>query len=239
MTSSASPLRLLAATLLLGCCGLASAFDIAPFTADYSFNIDNKLSGTATRTLEKRGNDSWHYVFTASAPLASASETSDFRYDGRTVTSLSYRQKRRIFFIHNTLGVDFDWKKNTATGFRGDNVVSYGLKPDTLDTLNMEVQVRRDLMDLGKLGGPYWLGSPKDISPLPLEIEGEEILDTPLGKLTTLRVSRKHDSSKRHTTMWLAKSLDYLPVKVMQNDNGAVYLIEITAYHPAQAAAAK
>ncbi|MGC4088204.1 MAG: hypothetical protein QM756_09950 [Polyangiaceae bacterium] len=31
----------------------ALAFDLQPFTASYKFNIDNKLSGSATRTLEK------------------------------------------------------------------------------------------------------------------------------------------------------------------------------------------
>ena len=224
--------HIIAAILLLTAGPLAQAFDIVPFTANYRFDIDGKLSGTATRTLEKRSGDNWHYDFVATAPMSRATETSDFRYDGRTVTPVSYRQTRKIFFINQALGVDFDWKNNRASGYRDSKTATYELKPGTLDTLNMEIQVRRDLKDLGKLGGPYWLGSPKDISPLPFVIEGEETISTPMGKLATLKVSRKHDSNKRHTTMWLAKDYDYLPARVMQDDNGAVYIIELTSYQP-------
>lgn len=214
---------------------LLHAFELAPFTASYRFNIDNKLSGTAIRTLEKKAGDSWRYTFAANAPLATATETSDFRFNGSTVTPLSYEQNRKIFFIKKRNRVDFDWKKRTGTGTRGsDSSVIYALQAGTLDTLNLEIQIRRDLKDLGKLAGPYFLASPKEIVPLPFVIEGEEILNTPLGKLKTLKVSRIHNDPKRHTRFWLAKDFDYLPAKVTQNDDGAIYTIELTAYKTAE-----
>jgi hypothetical protein len=231
-------------TALLVLLALASfsalAFDLQPFSASYKFNIDNKLSGTATRTLEKKGGDNWLYTFTAKAPMATATETSGFRFDGRTVTPISYAQQRKIFMSARSASIDFDWKSRKGKGKRdGKQPVTYDLQAGTLDTLNLEVQIRRDLKDLGKLGGPYWIASPKNIEKQPFVIDGEESITTPAGKYITLKVSRKHNDPTRHTTFWLAKSLDYLPVKVVQDNDGALYTIELTSYKTGASAASK
>ncbi|HEX6592532.1 MAG TPA: DUF3108 domain-containing protein [Moraxellaceae bacterium] len=224
-------------TLLLGT-GSAWAYELQPFTASYKFNIDNKLSGKATRSLEKKADGSWLYSFSASAPMATASETSSFRFDGKTVTPLRYAQQRKIFMVKKGSSVDFDWSAKKGSGKRdGKQPVSYALQAGTVDSLNLEVQIRRDLKDLGKLGGPYWIASPKAIEQQPFVIEGEEVLTTPMGKLNTLKVSRKHNDPTRHTTFWLAKDYDFLPAKVTQDNDGALYIIELTSYKPAAAAA--
>lgn len=223
--------------LLLATSPLLYAFDLAPFTASYHFNVNNKLSGTATRTLEKTGAGSWRYTFSASAPLATATETSSFHFDGTTVTPVTYAQARKIFVSNKKSSVSFNWKAMKATGKRDQKTVQYTIKPGTLDSLNMEIQMRRDLKDLGKLAGPYTLSTPKDISPLAFVIVGEEVLNTAAGKLNTLKVSRQHSDPKRHTTFWLAKDFNYLPARVVQNDDGALYTIELTSYKPVKSPA--
>lgn len=213
---------------------LLQALEITPYTASYRFNLDNKLSGTATRTLERQGSNLWRYTFSASAAIATATETSDFRFDGRTVTPLGYWQQRKVFLSSRKARVQFDWPKRAATGTReGKATVNYALQPGTLDALNMEIQIRRDLVDLGKLAGPYALATPKEISPLAFVVEGEETLTTPMGKLRTLKVSRQHQDPSRHTTFWLARDHGYLPAKVTQKDESALYVIELTGIKPA------
>lgn len=223
--------RLLPGLLLLTISPLLQAFDITPFKASYRFNLDNKLSGSATRILQKQDDGSWIYTFSASAPMASATETSYFNYDGKTVTPLRYAQDRKIFMVKKGAGVEFDWKTGKGTGKRdGKPPVSYALQKGALDTLSMEIQVRRDLKDLGKLASSYWIASPKEISEQPFAMEGEETISTPLGKIATIKVSRKHNDPDRHTTFWLAKEYDYLPAKVIQNNDGALYTIELSSY---------
>jgi hypothetical protein len=230
---SRSSRTLLLTALLTLASPMLFAFELTPFTATYKFNIDNKLSGTASRTLEKKSADVWLYTFSAGAPMASATETSSFRYDGRTVTPLNYTQQRKVFMVKKGSSVDFDWKTRKGSGKRdGKKAVDIALQPGTLDALNLEVQIRRDLKDLGKLGGPYWIASPKDITQQPFVIEGDEVITTPLGKINTLKVSRQHSDPSRHTTFWLDKDRDYLPAKVTQNNDGALYIIELTGYKP-------
>lgn len=224
----------LGALLLLAMSTLLHAAEFSPYTATYRFNLDNKLSGTATRILEKRGDNLWRYTFSAHTAVATATETSDFRFDGTTVKPLGYQQKRKIFFARKNAGVDFDWAAGKGRGHRdGKAPVTYTLLPGTVDALNMEIQFRRDLKETGKLAGPYALATPKEISPLTFVIEGREVLQTPFGKLNTLRVSRKHADPHRRTTFWLAVDHDYLPAKVMQDDDGSIYLLELSKYQPA------
>jgi hypothetical protein len=220
---------LLAACLALPT--LAQAWVVVPFTATYKFNIDGKLDGTATRTLEKTGADSYRYTFSATAPLSRATEISNFRYDGKDVSSFGYTRDFKVFFVSRHSEASFDWAHKLANTVRESGErVQYALKPGTLDELNLEIQVRRDIKDTGKPGENYWLGAPKNITPLKLGVQGEEIMDTPIGKLHVLKILRTNGDADRVTTFWLAKELDYAPAKVMQNDKGAIYTISITGY---------
>ncbi len=222
--------RLVMLALLLGC-GNVFAFDLQPFSANYKFNIDNKLSGTAIRTLEKKTGDNWTYTFSAKAPMATASEISSFRFDGSTVTPLDYKQQRKIFVSRRSSGISFDWNHKKGSGRRdGKQPANYDLQAGTLDPLNLEIQIRRDLKDMGKLASSYWIASPKNIEKQPFTIDGEESINTPAGKFVALKISRKHNDPSRHTTFWLAKSLDYLPVKVVQDNDGALYTIELSSF---------
>lgn len=209
----------------------ALAWDAVPFTATYKFDIDGKLDGTATRTLSKSGGNSYRYTATASAPLSSATEISNFLYDGKAVTSLDYKRDFKVLFIGRHNSVNFDWPHNLANTERDDNQGQYTLKPGALDELNLEIQVRRDIIDLGKPGS-YWIGSAKNLYPLQLGIQAEEVMDTPIGKLHVLKVLRTNGDTDRVTTFWLAKELQYAPAKVMQNDKGAIYTLSITGYQP-------
>lgn len=221
------------AALMLIASPMLHAAEFSPYTATYRFNLDNKLSGTATRVLEKRDNNLWRYTFSANSAVATATEISDFRFDGTAVKPLGYQQKRKVFFSKKNARVDFDWATGKGSGHRdGKSSVTYKLLPGTVDALNMEIQFRRDLKETGKLAGPYALATPKDISSLTFVIEGKETLQTPFGKLNTIRVSRKHADPHRRTTFWLAVDHDYLPAKVMQDDDGSIYMLELTKYQP-------
>ena len=68
-------------------------------------------------------------------------------------------------------------------------------------------------------------------------MEGAEKITTPYGEIDTIKVSRVHQSSDRKTQFWLAKSLNYLPVKVVQIDDGAIYTIELQSYQATGVAA--
>ena len=213
--------------------GIVHAFDLQPYTANYQFNLNQQLTGTATRTLTKLENNHYRYKFSASAAIASANEESEFSFDNQQIQSLSYQNTKQILFKTKTDKADFDWPKQTLIGQRKGESTNYPLTDkSTLDPLNLEVQIRQDLLSATTphLKAEYVLGDAKGVHPLKFTIDGTEKIKTPYGELETLKVSRVHNDKDRTTQFWLAKSLDYLPVKVVQMDDGAVYTIELQSF---------
>ncbi|MFT5927761.1 MAG: hypothetical protein ACI805_000877, partial [Candidatus Azotimanducaceae bacterium] len=48
------------------------------------------------------------------------------------------------------------------------------------------------------------------------KVIGEEEIDTPLGKMKTIKVSRVKDTRNRESTFWLAPEYDFLLVRFQQ-----------------------
>ena len=51
------------------------------------------------------------------------------------------------------------------------------------------------------------------------ESERKELIE----KVEVLKLEKKHSNPKRKTFFWIAPSLDYMPVRVMQDDKGKIY----------------
>ena len=204
-----------------------------PYTATYQFNLNQQLTGTATRTLSKQENNHYRYQFSASAAIANANEVSDFIFENQQVQSLNYQNTKQILFKTKIDKADFDWQQSRLVAQRKGESTNHPLTDkSTLDPLNLEVQIRQDLLSATTphLKAEYVLGDAKGVHPLKFTIDGTEKIKTPYGELDTLKVSRVHQDKERTTQFWLAKSLDYLPVKVVQVDDAAVYTIELQSF---------
>lgn len=205
----------------IGISGTAAALE--PYTAEYGFNIDNRWSGQSSRVLRKEGDD-WVYTFIARVPvLANATETTRFRLDEqRNVISSHHNMRYKILIKNKNLAMNFNQTTRKINVVVGNNTSSLDFKVGTLDELNLEFQVREDLKK-GGLQSQYLVADEKSVDTVRFVREGREQLSVPAGRYDTVRVRRVHSNPKRTTTFWLAPSLDYLPVRVMQNDDGTVY----------------
>ena len=230
-------MRILFASLLLIASPLLQAIELSPYSASYHFNLDNKLTGTATRILEKKSGNSWRYTFTATTPMATATETSDFNFDGKTVSPLRYQRRHKVLIISKHAEVSFNWKTRQASTMRDDKKGQYVLRAGAVDPLNLEIQMRRDIADLGKLPASYFLADPKRLREQKFKVEGDEMITTPFGKINTVRIKRLHDDPDRQTTFWLARDMNFIPAKVVQDDDGAMYVLELSAFNGALAQA--
>lgn len=221
-------------TLLIGLLGWAStSVALQPYQADYVFNIDNRFNGESSRTLKKDGQD-WLYTFRARIPVvANATETSRFRLDANNnVQSIAHSLTYKILVHSKTNSLTFDLNKLQVTGKKNGKPVSYAIRPNALDELNLEFQVREDVKR-GKLPPQYWLADDKGQEPVSFVQEGTVRIKVPAGTYDTVKIRRIHKDPKRVTTFWLAPQLDYLPIKVTQNDDGTVYDFNLKAYRPA------
>jgi hypothetical protein len=90
--------------------------------------------------------------------------------------------------------------------------------PDMTDRLLYQLLLMRDLRE-GKQPIRYTVIDGNKVKDYPIEVLGPESLQTPLGNLETVKVRYQKPGSDRSTTLWCAKSLGYLPVKLDHHED--------------------
>lgn len=206
---------------------LASAKTIQPSSADYSFTIEDKYKGTANRTLSKSGNV-WKYNVKARvAGVASASQNSAFTISGNNVSPTQASTTYKLLGLGRTHNLNFDTgNKKVVSTYKG-KTTTMDMAQQAFDDLSLEVQIRQDLLN-GKFSGNYYMAKKDKVETTPFKKSGNTKITVPAGTFDTVRVDRVHDDNSRSTSFWLAPSLDYLPVKVSQINDGKKMDLELT-----------
>ena len=206
---------------------LASAKNIEPSSANYSFTVEDKYKGTATRTLNKAGN-TWKYNVNARvAGVASASQDSTFSINGNNVIPTQASTTYKLLGVGRTHKLDFNpSSKKVVSNYRGKST-TMNMAQQAFDDLSLEVQIRQDLLN-GKFSGNYYMAKKDKVEKTPFKKSGNTKITVPAGTFDTVRVDRVHDDNSRSTSFWLAPSLDYLPVKVSQINDGKKMDLELT-----------
>ena len=206
---------------------LANAKTIQPSNANYSFTVEDKYKGTATRTLNKSGN-TWKYNVNARvAGVASAAQNSTFTINGNNVIPTQASTTYKLLGIGRTHKLDFDpSSKKVVSNYKGKST-TMNMAQQAFDDLSLEVQIRQDLLN-GKFSGNYYMAKKDKIEKTPFKKSGNTKITVPAGTFDTVRVDRIHDDDSRSTSFWLAPSLDYLPVKVSQVNDGKKMDLELT-----------
>lgn len=206
---------------------LASAKTIQPSSANYNFTVEDKYNGSATRTLSKSGN-AWKYDVKARvAGVASAAQSSTFTINGNNVSPSKASTTYKLFGIGRTHKLDFNPStKKVVSNYRGKST-TMDMAQQAFDDLSLEVQIRQDLLN-GKFSGNYYMAKKDKVEETPFKKSGNTQVTVPAGTFDTVRVDRVHDGNNRSTSFWLAPSLDYLPVKVSQINDGKKMDLELT-----------
>ena len=206
---------------------LASAKSVEPSSANYSFTIEDKYRGTATRSLNKSGN-TWKYNVNARvAGVATAAQNSTFTINGNNVVPTQASTTYKLLGVGRTHKLDFNpSSKKVVSNYRGKST-TLNMAQQAFDDLSLEVQIRQDLLN-GKFSGNYYMAKKDKIEKTPFKKSGNTKITVPAGTFDTVRVDRVHDDNSRSTSFWLAPSLDYLPVKVSQINDGKKMDLELT-----------
>lgn len=207
----------------------SNALAMSPFQASYQFAYNGKNLGSATRTLSQSGNN-WTYIFAAKAVgIASASETSRFRFNNGQINSNSFSRTSKILVHNDTMTINFNPNNKTINTKKKDTPRSFAWKAGVLDELNAELQVREDLKGAG-LKSSYLIADAKGIDSRRFVKQGTETVKTPAGTYNTIKVVLTHDNNSKSSIFWLAPQLDYAPVKMSHVDGKTSYNLTLTGY---------
>lgn len=198
--------------------GGAAAFP-AQFSANYTVSLNGQEMGVMARTVSRQGPGG--YLFRSELKAThglyallrvKVVEESRWRLAGGQVQPIEYHSaqtgpKRRESTAR------FDWERMLVHVTHKKQSTELKATSGMLDKLLYQLVLMRDLQS-GRSPIHYTVVDGNKIRNYPVEIMGEEDIETPLGTLQTLKVRYRKPGSERSTTLWCAKSLGYLPVRL-------------------------
>lgn len=204
------------------------------FNAEYILKRNGITLGTSTRSLSTAKDGTFIYSSTTQATGIIAwfvkdhiDEYSKWIFDGKHIRPLQYVYNRHGGSKTREVKLHFDWQHNTVTNTIDGDPWRMEIPPNAQDKLVYQLAIMYDLMN-GKKDLDYKIADGGKLKDYAFEIQGEEVLNTALGRLKTVRIQRIGD--KRDTTVWCAPQLSYLPVRLEQQDtDGAELTMQLTS----------
>lgn len=200
------------------------SFPFAEYAARYTLNWHGIPAGESIHILKQRADGQYHFQVRAEPTLKLIpfhhTESSDFIWLNGKILPQNYYYNRKEGKRHRVGNVCFDYQNKKLTNKTLSEPWEEKLPSDVQDKITQALSLRYALK-IGSNTFNYIVAEEDKLKDYHFTLLGEEHLTTKLGTLITLKV--EHISRKNaRTTMWLAKELDYLPVKMTQHRQGKI-----------------
>lgn len=205
----------------------AAGTKLIPYETSYSASLSGApISGNAKRSLIQNKDGSWTLSFRADMLIYSFDEESRFRFNSGKIQPESYSLEKGSFGRKRTSAVQFDWGSKFANSERDKKSWKIPLVTNDLDKISYQQQLQYDV-SAGLKNFSYAVIDKDERDTYTFQVDGQEILETPIGKLDTVRLKMIRDNNKRQTWIWLAKDWGDLLVKLKQTEKGKDYIVTL------------
>jgi hypothetical protein len=214
-------------SLLLGSVSLLTYADpLNSYHATYSAEF-NGMEIEATHRLEQLESGQYRETLKARNILGKIDEQALFSIsEKQQIIPQEYRYQRSLIGIKRSESQIFDWPNKTVEYSKDDKTKSVAIDSGLLDVITHKLQLRRDLQS-GKEILSYPVISRGKLKQYVYQVIANEVLETAIGPLNTVKVQRVREDSKRQTIIWLATDWDYLAVRLEQKENGDNHQMKI------------
>ena len=190
----------------------------AVYKADYK-GLPISAKGIRELTQDETGR----YLLSsiATSIFASITETTEFTIEGSEVIPLEYQYHRSGIGKKRDTVLSFDWETGTVLNNVQNAPWSMDVPTGTLDKLLYQYKLREDLRAAYESGQPwpdleYVIADGGKLKSYAFKVMGEEVIDTPLGKMNTIKAARVKDSRNRESIFWLSLEYEFLLVRFQQ-----------------------
>lgn len=197
------------------CCSAKSlAGQLKPYVAEYK-SVVSGFSVDLHREFAQHGTQ-----YTVSMNMKKLffgiKEKCDFEIDQNSlVKAISYSHIRSGASNRHNTHLQFDWSTRQVRDLLIKNHKPLSVDFPTYDKLSYQPQFRLDLITRPLAQRyEYRLASYKRVKLYAYNFVAEETIDTPLGKLRTLKFKRDRGAKKRQNFIWFAKDWDYLVARI-------------------------
>ncbi len=219
--------------ILLVICSAASYAEPRLFYAEYVAKFDGlPIRAKGVRQLDRVNNNEYRLTSSATSILAKITETSTFTVTGDRLEPHRYDYSRGGLGKNRKAFLAFDYSGGNLLHEDGTSELIAG----TLDKLSYQYQLRLDLAKLAACADSadlleYTVADGDKLKHYEFRLAGEEVLDTPVGALNTVRLERvRENDSDRQTTFWLAKDHDYLLTRFKQEESGKGFELNLQSF---------
>jgi hypothetical protein len=213
---------------------------LTPHTASYKVKI-SVLSGQLDTELKRTatGYQATHVIqptgMSRMFARGTIKETSTFDTAPSGVKPREYTSQDSLSRDKENVRVLFNWNTGEARGTLNDEEIVSVIDGLAHDRVSIQYEVMLDLLN-NHASDKYTMFEIDRLRPVNIEIVGEKNVDVPAGKFHVVGISHQAEGSKRVTTLWCAKELDYLPVIIEQHRKGKLKVrATLTSYHPTAA----
>lgn len=201
-----------------------NSFPLPEYEARYTVNWHGLYAGESVHKLQRRADGQYHFETRTAPKLGflpfNYRESSDFTYQGGKIKPHNYYYNIQEGKRRKVGNVSFNWQQNKLLNKELEEPWEMAIPTDVQDKLTHTLSLRQALIS-GKAIPTFTVAEEDKIKDYSFKILGEEHLQTKLGPMDTIKVEHISRRGNR-TTLWLAKSLDYTPVKMMQQRQGKV-----------------
>jgi hypothetical protein len=224
------------ALILLALSPLALASPpLQPFQADFTVLRNGSEVGEARMQLSQEGPNDWRLHATLNAAAAggllqfSSVEDSRFHWHQGQPRSDRYHARRQQPLRTRERSIEFDWNAGrvTMTDHR-DREQNFSLDGEGIDP-QLVLLVSTLAAAEGHAEFDYVIvnrGAPERQQG---RREGTESIDTGVGTVTCVDMERVRESRRRETRSCHAQALDWLPVRIVQIEDGDVLELRLRA----------
>ena len=193
-----------------------------PFSATYTIEWRGFTAGYSTLELKQTSSKDFVYssrnnargIFKLVFPNPITQE-SRFTIENGQVVPSRYQANDGSSDPSKDVSLRFDWDARRVRGAAEAKPVDLALEPGTQDDLSVQIALMLDLKS-GHVPASFWLINKDEVQEYQYSRDGEETVDTPFGKLQAVIYRSHHQGSSRTTRLWLAPSLDYMPLRAEQ-----------------------
>lgn len=210
----------------------ATAAPVAPFKLSYSIKLSGFNVGHALSELRSEGDGRYVYRRVAKANGFAKLFVAD-RIEERSQWNLVNDSPRamRFDFVERDGDeekreqIQFDWEHRKAAATWKNRTTQIDIPPNTSDRLTMEMRMVMDVRE-NKQKFVYQIVDKGRVKTRTFVSQGNDQLETPAGTFNTLQFKmQRDDKKKRSTVFWLAKELNYLPVRIEHHEQGDGYSV--------------
>lgn len=205
----------------------APQLPISLYRASYSAQFSG-LAINAVQKLEEIEPGIYRESLRAKNFIGKVDEQSTFRLKAdQQLYPTSYSYIRSVFGRDRSEVQNFDWQSSKVQ-YKKDGSANSELQLEVgyLDMITQRLQLRRDLI-AGKQIFSYPVISRGKLKQYNYKVVSEQILQTAIGPLNTVKVERVIEDGDKTVTVWLATDWDYLIVKLEQSKGRDSHHLEL------------